>query len=460
MTDRLTEAEIEALSATFTNQMKATHLLERAGLARRHHPQFYPGESSFEFWSELASLLENGLLPDGRRRILTEAHRDYRGNRIFADAVREDGVSRGEGAPWEDGVPRHVSVFCLDARHYSRQDIATQASWREGLRRIVDEAVGGAGLPPRSIRLRQDRGDGFLAAVAADAPKAVLATEFVRELRIALRTYNRGRDETGRIRLRLALHQGEVGIGGSGFVGDAAVVAARLVDADPVRQLLEQDRDAELALVLSSEFYHSTVAGRLRDLDPAQYRRVEVSVAGKYEGLAWITLPGRPFPVVRTPSNGSDQGPVADGKWDFLISADPSDEAWGSWIARVLEGRGHSVHLAALDALPGEHEIGLLHEGISQSRRTLAVLSKSYLASEKMQAAWQADPNGVKRTLIPIRVETCDPAGLLRGISYIDLVDKKDGAAAELELVRQIVRSLNGRGSRPSTPPPFPGQRS
>jgi hypothetical protein len=189
-----------------------------------------------------------------------------------------------------------------------------------------------------------------------------------------------------------------------------------------------------------------------------------VSVAGKYEGLAWITLPGRPFPVVRTPSNGSDQGPVADGKWDFLISADPSDEAWGSWIARVLEGRGHSVHLAALDALPGEHEIGLLHEGISQSRRTLAVLSKSYLASEKMQAAWQAawqaDPNGVKRTLIPIRVETCDPAGLLRGISYIDLVDKKDGAAAELELVRQIVRSLNGRGSRPSTPPPFPGQRS
>ncbi len=105
--------------------------------------------------------------------------------------------------------------------------------------------------------------------------------------------------------------------------------------------------------------------------------------------------------------------------------------------------------------------MGRLNDAIVHSKRTLVVLSENYLQAAQVQAewqaAWQADPNGMRRKLIPVRVAECEPDGLLRGIVHIDLVGLPQEAAAT-RLVEQIKRSVAG-GYRPSDPPRFPGPK-
>jgi hypothetical protein len=87
------------------------------------------------------------------------------------------------------------------------------------------------------------------------------------------------------------------------------------------------------------------------------------------------------------------------------------------------------------------------------------LLSKDYLRSEQVkvewQAAWQADPLGMRRTLIPILVEECEPDGLLRGIHPIDLT-ALDEAVARERLLTEIEASILGRRPRWPDRPTFP----
>ncbi|OHV42587.1 hypothetical protein BCD48_30825 [Pseudofrankia sp. BMG5.36] len=132
------------------------------------------------------------------------------------------------------------------------------------------------------------------------------------------------------------------------------------------------------------------------------------------------------------------------------------------WIAWTLEAAGYRVHVEAWDAMAGSHSVELLSEAIKRSVRTVVVLSASYLGAARVQAQWQAtweaDPQGLRRSLIPVRVEEIEPEGLLRGIKYIDLVGLTDDAARG-RLVSEVEASLLGRRGRPTSAPPFPGIR-
>lgn len=60
------------------------------------------------------------------------------------------------------------------------------------------------------------------------------------------------------------------------------------------------------------------------------------------------------------------------------------------------------------------------------AKRTIAVLSPEYLEASFTQPEWGSavavDPEGLSRTLVPIRVRDCQPTGVLGQIVYIDLV--------------------------------------
>lgn len=45
---------------------------------------------------------------------------------------------------------------------------------------------------------------------------------------------------------------------------------------------------------------------------------------------------------------------------------------------------------------------------------------KSDFASAEWAAGMAADPVGLRRKLIPVRIEACAPEGLLKGIGYIE----------------------------------------
>jgi len=140
---------------------------------------------------------------------------------------------------------------------------------------------------------------------------------------------------------------------------------------------------------------------------------------------------------------------------DFFISYNKADKSWAEWIAWTLEESGYSVVIQAWDFRPGGNFVLKMHEAASDTDKTIAVLSESYLNAEYTQPEWAAaftrDPKGKDRALIPIRVEQCAAGGLLSSIIHIDLVGHSAEKAREA-----ILEGLKQRG-KPSEAPTFPG---
>jgi hypothetical protein len=406
-----------------------------------------------------------------------------------APAAAGTRVTVGFGASFRAAAPSHwfpsgarepfpATILFLDAVGYSKRGMLVQLSIQDGLREISETAFAQVGIDLAAVQ-SQDRGDGYLAVISPFVTKAALAADFVRELGTALAERNRTRNAEGRIRLRLSLHHGDVLPSATGWGGDAVVTGARLVDSPPVRTALAHNLDADLALIVSSTLFDGVIRERLRGLDPDSFQEVEVDME-KFHGRAWLTLPGdkrgaRPTAgempsrddsfaaendkaIARTPAVGERPDIV---NWDFFVSVVADDEAWGSWIAWYLEEQGYRVHLETWDLQAGNFAPALLDDVTSFAKRTIVVLSPAYVRSDTVNAAWREawlrDPGGLRRTLVPVRVEDCTPEGPLRGIFYIDLVGLDQEAARE-RLNEQIRRAVAG-SYRPTNPPTFPGAR-
>lgn len=135
----------------------------------------------------------------------------------------------------------------------------------------------------------------------------------------------------------------------------------------------------------------------------------------------------------------------------LFVSCSPADERWAAWIARQLEAASYPTMLQAWDFVPGTNFIGFMDRGASQAAAVVAVPSQHYLTSwygrMEWQAALRAEPGKPADRLIPVRVEECQPEGLLATITYVDLV----GVADE----RQARELLLGSAA----PPPSQGVR-
>jgi tetratricopeptide (TPR) repeat protein len=144
----------------------------------------------------------------------------------------------------------------------------------------------------------------------------------------------------------------------------------------------------------------------------------------------------------------------------FLISYVKADEPWADWVAWTLEGAGHSVWHRTWDDVPGSRPVANIQRTLTEGRRVVVVLSAAYMASPgnhvtEWQAAWAADPDGVARGLLVVRVENFDPVGLLGNIASVDLfgLDTSDAQAVLLE-------AAMGRRLKPAGEPSFPGTQS
>lgn len=143
---------------------------------------------------------------------------------------------------------------------------------------------------------------------------------------------------------------------------------------------------------------------------------------------------------------------------DFFISYNKADKEWAKWIAGTLEEYGYTTVIQAWDFEPGNNFILKMQEAISNSKKTILVLSHSYLKSEYCKAEWSAifncDPTGDGRKLIPIRVDDVNPDGLLSSIIYIDFVGLEEDVA--------VKKLLNGVGysKNPRKKPVFPLSRT
>jgi hypothetical protein len=142
---------------------------------------------------------------------------------------------------------------------------------------------------------------------------------------------------------------------------------------------------------------------------------------------------------------------------DFFISYASPDVVWAEWVGWVLEDGGASVVMQAWDFAPGSNFVIEMQRAAASARRTIAILSPDYLKSSFAAPEWAAafaqDPEGTKRSLVPVRVRECPLEGMLRTIVHITLLGLDEDCAR-----KQLVDGLAAKRVKPDRRPAFPGE--
>lgn len=109
----------------------------------------------------------------------------------------------------DQGLAVHRTIVALDVEGFGARQRTNrnQVAVRDGLYQAVREAFQQAGIQWAD---HEDRGDGMFILVGSEVPKSLFVETLPSALVSALHRHNGGHPDEERIRLRLALHAGEV----------------------------------------------------------------------------------------------------------------------------------------------------------------------------------------------------------------------------------------------------------
>ncbi|MEV6448196.1 tetratricopeptide repeat protein [Amycolatopsis sp. NPDC051716] len=188
----------------------------------------------------------------------------------------------------------HRTVLAVDIEGYGNQGRTTphRLVVRQGLDLALRRAFKEAGVPWFDCR-HESTGDGTLVLV----PAQVLKGPFVEVLSVALARELEQHNETHRaeerIRLRMALHAGEVAYDDQGATGPAINQTFRLIEAPQLKIALAES-PGTLALITSTWFFDEVVRSSTI-VDSSTFRPVRVAVK-ETATVGWISLPDHPYP--------------------------------------------------------------------------------------------------------------------------------------------------------------------
>jgi class 3 adenylate cyclase len=186
-------------------------------------------------------------------------------------------------------LPVHRTVLVVDVEKFGdpRRTNRHKLVVRDGLYSALRRALENVGIMWNECD-HEDRGDGILIVIPSWFPKSLLVEFFPTELVTALIAHNQTHCEEERIRLRAAIHAGELLYDGHGVVGKAVDLTFRLLDASGLRQALAESANV-LALITSAWFYDEVVQ-HSHARHHLTYHQVRVC-AKETDTAAWICLP-------------------------------------------------------------------------------------------------------------------------------------------------------------------------
>ncbi|GCD95196.1 hypothetical protein [Embleya hyalina] len=185
---------------------------------------------------------------------------------------------------------RYMSILVLDVERFGRRSDVTQEWVRGRLYELLHSALESAGIAWDACVV-EDRGDGAILLIPANVPKEDLTDLFIDRLHAGLRNHDRHASDEARIRLRVSLHAGDVVQDTRGWSGSAINTACRLVNADPLREVLAAAERACLALIVSGPWHEAVVVPERGGLESAAYGEVHVR-AKEVDETAWVYVPG------------------------------------------------------------------------------------------------------------------------------------------------------------------------
>ncbi|MEU5882378.1 Scr1 family TA system antitoxin-like transcriptional regulator [Spirillospora sp. NPDC047279] len=200
----------------------------------------------------------------------------------------------------------HRTIVCVDVEGFGdrRRTNFDQCAVRAALYQALSDACAGSGVVWREC-YREDRGDGVLVLVPPEVPKSFLVASFPDKLAKALAAHNRTSTPQTRIRLRMAVHAGEVHYDTYGVVGSAINLTFRLLEAAELKAVLAASSGA--VALIGSEWFFEEVIQHNPAAQAERYRPVHVLVK-ETQARAWLRLvdgssgghaaPGKPGPTV------------------------------------------------------------------------------------------------------------------------------------------------------------------
>lgn len=180
----------------------------------------------------------------------------------------------------------HRSIVVVDVEKFG-DPIRTnthQLAAREGMYSALIQAFRSSGIEWTECTI-EDRGDGVLILVSPNIPKCWLASRLPGRLAVTLTKYNGTCCPEARIRLRMALHAGEVIYDSHGVVGSSVNYAFRLVESSALKSTLNPPSEL-VALIVSNWFFDEVVQHDIA-AEPSCFRSVPVAVK-ETRGTAWV----------------------------------------------------------------------------------------------------------------------------------------------------------------------------
>jgi hypothetical protein len=208
------------------------------------------------------------------------------GNDCAADAATSKPPQEGPDQP-ESAVHRTIVVVDVAGFGDRRRTNPHQKAVRDGLYGAVAKAFDKADIPWGHC-YREDRGDGLFLLVRPEVPKEAFVTSLPWELVAALREHNSTHSEQARIRLRMALHAGEIRYDGQGVTGESLNLTFRLVEAPALKSALA--RSAGVLALFTARWFFDEVVRHAPAADSGAYREVR-AVVKETEATARIYLP-------------------------------------------------------------------------------------------------------------------------------------------------------------------------
>jgi hypothetical protein len=199
----------------------------------------------------------------------------------------------------------HHTIVAVDVESYSSAERIDfdRLAIREGMYDVVSAAFRESDIPWDDCRV-DDVGDSLLVLLPSTVPKIRTVDRLPHRLTAMLRRYNQTHSATAQMRLRMAVHAGEVHHDRNGIAGESVNFTCRLLDAKDLKKALAESK-AQLALVVSDGIYTGTVRH-----DPAvpDFRRISVNVK-ETTTHAWMSIEPSPRPPGRpqTPPDPADR---------------------------------------------------------------------------------------------------------------------------------------------------------
>lgn len=181
----------------------------------------------------------------------------------------------------------HCTIFACDIVGFGKRSDSVQAKLRDVMYAALKAGFDASQLPLETC-YREDRGDGVIVVLPPAAEPARLVHPLPDHLRGALRTHNRLAVEQARMRLRIALHSGQLSTDDNGLVGTTVNHVARLLDAPAFKQAIEETT-APLGVLASDEFYRAVIEPGTGAVDPGEFHPIEIRLK-ETRTTGWLSI--------------------------------------------------------------------------------------------------------------------------------------------------------------------------